>query len=436
MTALRAREISDILPATGKAGMNEAASEKFWTWRRILLAAGYGLVFLAGLPILFASDPNGLVLMGAAVAGVLFLHRTWVGVVVWAYAAASGVVALTSGDDTGFFGVVAGLAFGALALPWRPRSRAAKPMPYFTQQPAFIPPPTPFLAPQAVVAKSAPVTPAADPVIVPQTEPISALKPTARSRRNGHTGGDPTMPGALFIEAIGKISLTLPWRDLTPDLMRRPVLGFLWLYLFAREMRQPGDRITRTALIDEIAHGVADPRQRLRGYLRDLSHLPIPLGYMIKVEDELISFDLFRQETDVDELRKTAAAFKQEGSKVDEHEIQHAQELLPALGNGDFLPGFEDMEKRVTKGRGIAGQVVADVRAHLHTLRGDVAIAVANALLDRGQSADAVALLEPIMTRSEERDDVARTLITALRESGQHSRAAELRRRFVADQEK
>lgn len=105
------------------------------------------------------------------------------------------------------------------------------------------------------------------------------------------------------------------------------------------------------------------------------------------------------------------------------------------LGDGEFLPGFEAMEKRATGGRGLAGQVVAEARVRIDNLRADVAVAVGEALLDRGQAAKAVALLEPILKRSDDRDDVARTLSTALRELGQHDRAAEVRRRYAVGQE-
>src|SRR5712692_11090317 len=124
MIAQRDLRISDILAATGQAGMQEAAGDKFWTWRRKTLAVGYGLVFLDGLWILLAADPNGLILMLAAVLGLLFLHRTWVGLAVWAYVAASGLVAIISADDLGLYGLAAGVGFGLLALQWRQREPA------------------------------------------------------------------------------------------------------------------------------------------------------------------------------------------------------------------------------------------------------------------------------------------------------------------------
>lgn len=431
MIALRVRPNSDILAATGEPGMQQAASDRFWTWRRILLGVGYLLVFLVGLPIILAGDPNGLILMATAAAGILFLHRTWVGVAVWSYVLASGVVALASGDDTGFYGVVAGLGFGALALPRR--SRATQLVFIEPQQSPFVEP-QPLQDPVPVPAAVAVAAAGPEPVVVAHTEPVAKPEPPTPSTANGHVGPDPMYPGALFISTIGNLGLTIPGRDLTPELLRRPVIGFIWLYLFARETRRAGDRITRTALIDEVAHGVADPRGRLRGYLRDLSHLPGPLGAMVKVDDELIGFDLHGHDTDIEELRVLAARVREAGRSIDPIDIQHAQELLPDLGDGEFLPGFEDMEKRVTQGRGVAGQVVAEVRTQVHTLCADLAVAVANVLLDDGQAADAVTLLDPILARSEDRDDVARTLITALRESGQQSRAAEIRRRF-ADQD-
>src|SRR5580692_10413784 len=122
MTALRVSAASDILAGAGarEEGMEPSAGELFWGWRRIVLAVGYGLVFLAGLPILLAADPNGLILMLAAAAGVVFTHRTWLGVSVWIYVLLAGLVAIASHDDLGYYGVLAGLGFGMVALPiWK-----------------------------------------------------------------------------------------------------------------------------------------------------------------------------------------------------------------------------------------------------------------------------------------------------------------------------
>jgi hypothetical protein len=52
MTILHNRVASDILAATGKAGMQPAAGDRFWDWRRIVLVVGYCLVFVAGLLVL------------------------------------------------------------------------------------------------------------------------------------------------------------------------------------------------------------------------------------------------------------------------------------------------------------------------------------------------------------------------------------------------
>jgi hypothetical protein len=444
MSAVRAWGNSDILPATGEERMQESAAEKFWTWRRTLLAIGYVVVFITGVQLLLAADPTGLILMLAAVLGFVFLHRTWTGLVVWAYVFASGVVAVMSGDDLGFYGLAAGVGLGLLAVPWRHREPVLPRGPvYWTRQaqPAEVgkqtngaPAPNPHLPPDIQRRVDAHTVERTSPV-VEQGPSAASTTPETPTNGDAHAEAQKVFPGALFIESIGKISLTLPWKDLTPDLMRRPVLAFQLLYLYAREVRRAGDRLTRSSMIDEVAHGVKDPRGRLRGYLRDLSHLPAPLGAMIKVEDELIGFDLLGQDTDVDELRSSVEHMKQGGPTVSDSDILHAQELLRDMGDGVFLPGFEDLEKRVTKGRGIAGQVLAEVRAQVLKLRADLAVATANALLDRGQAAEAAAVLDPIVAGSEDRDDVVRTLIAALRESGQHIRAAEIRRRYTVGQE-
>lgn len=436
MIALRVWRNSDILAATGQEGMREVAGEKFWTWRRILLAIGYGLVFITGLEIVFAADPNGLILMVAAILGFLFSHRTWLGIRVWTYVASSGLIAISSADDLGFYGLAAGIGFGVLALPWAEKRPSLRPVVHYGQQSPFIAAltnPNGQPSESASLPTNAPGPQPSEPPVATQPEPSPSPEPApVPSADDGHVALRAISEGDLYIATVGKISLTLPWKDLTPDLLRRPVIGFMWLYLYAREKRKAGDWIRRSALIDEVAHGVADPRGRLRGYLRDLSHLPAPLGSMIKVEDELIGFDLQGQRTDIDELRQAVAAVKQAELAVEDFEIQHARKLLVDLGEGEFLPGFEEMEKRVTNGRGIAGQVVAEVRAQVHTLRADLAVGVANALLDRGQAADAVAILEPLVAQSEDRDDVVRTLINALRDSGLHSRVAEIRRRYAA----
>jgi hypothetical protein len=410
MINLRIRAASDILAATGEAGMEVSAGGRFWDWRRIVLVVGYGLVFLAGTTLLLAGDPTGLILMSASVAGVVFIHRTWLGVTVWIYVLLAGVVAIASRDDLGFYGVVAGLGFGLVALPIWSRGPATPRAVFFPQQPA-----SPFVAPGPSASSAV-------------AEPTSVTVPI--STRDDETERQ-VLPAPPMIRTIGRIQMLTSSGDLTASLLGKPVIGFLWIYLLARSVRTPGDRVTRASITDEVAHGVADPRGRLRGYLRDLVRLPHPLGSMVKVDDEMIGFDIAAHDADFAQLTSLAMRARLVQGLLDDDLLRKAQSLLFQLGDGEFLPGFEDMEKRVTQGRGVAGQVVADVRVQIDGMRADLADAVARVLLDRGQAALAVSLLEPLVTRSIERDDLARTLINALRDSGQHTRAAEIRRRFA-----
>lgn len=411
MIAERTAVSSDILAATGKAGMGSAGEGRFWDWRRLVLAIGYALVFVAGLLVLIAADPTGLVLMAAAVIGLLFIHRTWLGVGIWIYVITTGLVAIVSGDDLGLWGILAGLGFGIVALPiWKARRQAPRQAYTWSQSPFQTPPPA---APTG-----------------PTSEPVALAAAGWMEKRD-----ELPQPSFPRIRTIGRIQLRTPEGDVTARLIGKPVIGFLWLYLLARSVRNPGDRLTRSAITDEVAPGVSDPRGRLRGYLRDLARMPQPFGAMVQVNDELIGFDLGGCEADFAELRSIAARVRESAGRPDDELLGRAQSVLKALGDGEFMPGFEDIEKRATSGRGVAGQVVAEVRVQVEGMRADVADAVGKALLDRGQAALAVSILEPLVARSEERDDLARTLINALRESGQHARAADIRRRFAVGQE-
>ena len=408
MSALQVVQRSDILAATGKAGMHWLAGTRFWSLRRILLAAGYALVFLAGLAIFLAGDFSGLVLILAAVTGVVFIHRTWLGVGVWIYVLVAGLVALWSGDDMGAYGLVAGLAFGTLALPWPRRQPVVRAAYYQQWQPS--PFAMPSTGPQAVVQ---PATSPAEPEATAPADPVAAVP---------------------AIRLIGRIQIITDAGDVTAGVIGKPVVGFLWLYLLARYLRRPDDRATRTALTDEVAHAVSDPRGRLRGYLRDLARLPEPLGAMVKVDDEMVGFDLDGFSSDVGALRQLAARVNPPNG-IDDADLNEAQALLALLGDGEFLPGFEEMDKRVTRGRGVAGQVVDEVRTQVDSMRADIAVVTAQGLLDRGRPAAAAALLEPLLIRSEDRDDVARILSNALHELGQHERASAVRRRNAVGQE-
>ncbi len=408
MIAQRTPATSAILAATGRAGMESAGAERFWDWRRITLAVGYALIFGVGALILLTADPTGLTLMAAAVLGVLFIHRTWLGLSVWLYVLAAGLLAIFSSDDLGAWGVLAGVGFGIVALPiWHARRRAPSTASYWMQSPF---PPLPA---RPISAAEPALEPASDRLPVPEAVP--AAGPSLRT--------------------IGRIQLMTSAGDVTAGLIGKPVIGFLWLYLLARSVRHDGDRLLRSSITDEVAHGVSDPRGRLRGYLRDLSRLPLPFGSMVKVDEELIGFDLGTCDADFVRLREVALSLRQATGQLDDNSLRAAQLVLQELGDGEFLPGFDDIEKRATAGRGVAGQLVAEVRSQIDTLRSDVADVVGKALLDRGQASLAVSLLEPIVARSEERDDLARTLVNALRESGQHARAAEIRRRFAVGQE-
>jgi hypothetical protein len=235
----------------------------------------------------------------------------------------------------------------------------------------------------------------------------------------------------LTVRTIGRIELLSDAGDLAPRLVSRPVIGFLFLYLLARSVMTAHDRLLRSAIANEVAYGVSDQRARVRGYLRDLARLPEPLGSMVAVDEEMVGLDLNGCDVDFVRLRRMADRLRQSSGPLDDELMAGARRIIDELGEGEFLPGFEEMEKRATQGRGDAGRVVNDLRVQVDAMRSDVAVALANALLYRGQATQAVALLDPVNLRSPEREDVVRTLIKALRESAQHGRAEEISRRYA-----
>jgi DNA-binding SARP family transcriptional activator len=116
------------------------------------------------------------------------------------------------------------------------------------------------------------------------------------------------------------------------------------------------------------------------------------------------------------------------GAELVDDDLKADIQLCLKLGGGDFLPAFEDLERRVTGGRGIAGQVVNDVRQQILGLRGNLAGALADRAFAQRSPQEAIGWLEQAVGEDPAREDLARRLISAYLQTGQSGRAAELRR--------
>src|SRR5205085_12005513 len=161
---------------------------------------------------------------------------------------------------------------------------------------------------------------------------------------------------------------------------------FIWLYLLARTVSGGDARITRSALADEVYPRLdsSTQKQRLRGQLRDIQHLPEALAKPVRVEGELMSLDLGGCDVDALNLHQLAASSR--GLTVLPRSMQRkVAAVLDSVGSGLFLPGWEDLEHRVTGGRSAAGSVINAARQQVSDDRADLAMALAQTKLAAGQ---------------------------------------------------
>ena len=218
----------------------------------------------------------------------------------------------------------------------------------------------------------------------------------------------------LVIRSLGPLTLVSKGRDHAGDLLRRPVASFLFLYLLARAVLTPGDRVSRMQLQQELNPMLDRDQQRekLRRRISDLQKLPPELSSCFVVNEELIGLDLAGCDYDVDRLRQLRASV--EGRTVMSDET--LSELLAALegiGFGEFLPDWEECEQRLTAGRGSADQVMRDARRAVDELRADVVSTATDALAARDRLPQAITLLQAALKETPERQDLAHRLRNA-----------------------
>ncbi|MHB8739402.1 MAG: bacterial transcriptional activator domain-containing protein [Candidatus Dormibacteria bacterium] len=244
-------------------------------------------------------------------------------------------------------------------------------------------------------------------------------------------------PTLLEIHTMGRIEILEADEDLSTVMLSRPVLAFLWLYLLVRALLNPRDRVMRTELADELTPGLATEKQRKRltDRLWDLHHgdLPKPLADRVVIEqDDSLRLDLTRCTLDFVRLQTLAMECAGKNGLLTPDLAEEAARMLDA-GQGEFLPGWDQLESEVTGGRGTAGDMVRDLRQRAEVARVNLLGAMAANYLDRREPARAVQLLEQALERQPEREDLARKLRAAYIETGQTGRAAAIERTYALD---
>lgn len=242
----------------------------------------------------------------------------------------------------------------------------------------------------------------------------------------------------LAIRSLGTLQLMSGGTDLTARLLRAPTLSFIWLFLLTQAAARPGAKVHRQALAEEAFPGidVEQQRARLRGRLSDLQHEPFPavLAERIKIDGDLLWLEIETDEFDVARIRRTSEEFAGTGL-LTEVGVKAIQAAIADYG-GEYLPTWEEVERQTTSGRGSAAELVRAVRALAEDCHIQLLVSLAHHHEARRDNASAIPLLEEVLRRRPDREDVAQLLAGAYRDTGQTTRARQLettyRPEFVA----
>ena len=261
---------------------------------------------------------------------------------------------------------------------------------------------------------------------------LLSRKAGASGRGAPATSAHPELPlqptGPLTIRSLGNLQLLYADEDLTARLLRAPTLCFIWLFLLTHAAARPRSAVHRQVLAEEAFPGI-DPEQqrgRLRGRLSDLQHdLPAVLADRVKVDGDLLRLELDTAEFDVARLRSTADDLAAGTGLLTETGIKAIEAGIASYA-GEYLPIWDEVERQTTGGRGSAGDLVRAVRTLTEDLHTQLLLRLARHYQARRDGPQAIPLLEEVLRRRPEREDVARLLIAEYRDTGQTMRADQL----------
>jgi hypothetical protein len=375
--------------------------------RGIVLACGFVAAGAFGIAALLVGDPIGFFFLAAAALGYFFLQTRLVPTTVWLLVAAYGAAGGYAGNPAGWVEASLGLLLAIVALTRQPvmyRGEAAK---------------TPLTATLAGETSA----------FLEVSPPQSSTSAEVRAPGKPETG--------LGIRSIGRLRLLGPAGDLAPALEDKSVLAFIWKYLLARYVvGRP--QVARESLGDEVSPGIsaATQRGRVRKQLYDVRKDIHPdLAVLVRTNRSHVWLDLANASFDVDSLKELCARVRTRGVILDAELANQVQAMLEATGPQEFLAGFEELENRVTQGRGTAGSVVADARALISNERADLARALAEYHDASGRTQAAIPHLKLALDALPERQDLARLLAAAYMRTGQSDQADKVRHTFNLKQE-
>jgi len=238
----------------------------------------------------------------------------------------------------------------------------------------------------------------------------------------------------LFVRTVGSFQVSSGGKDLTGELLARPILCFMWLIALVRAL-SGDERLSRASLADEAAPGLSTSQQlqRARGHRRDLrAKLPRALSERIRDDGEFLRFDLDGIDVDVIKLRSFWAQCQEARGLLSNQLAADITESLGGLGSGEFLSLWEELKDKINRESTVAEQV-QHLRVDTDEMHARLALALAQYHRTRGEAARGIKLLQAALAHMPEREDLARALVTAYQESGQLPEAATVRDRYLKE---
>jgi DNA-binding SARP family transcriptional activator len=248
-------------------------------------------------------------------------------------------------------------------------------------------------------------------------------------------GAPPSPSSLLRIRTLGTFQLLYQGEDLAPKLLARPTLCFIWLYLLSHAALQPSSCVHRQLLAEELTPGVGSDQQRLRLRHRLYAYqrvLPAAIAQRIRLEGDLVRLEAAGTSFDVASLQKTADEWAS-GTGLLPPDAVAELETSAAMCDGEYLPIWDELEERLTEGRGAAGELVRSVRQLVQDLQVRLVLRLAGHHQARRDLPHVIPLLEEVLRRRPDREDVANRLAAAYRQSGQSGRAEQLETTYRAD---
>jgi len=395
-------------------------------WRLPALWIGATGLVVVGVVDIASSDLTGYLLLAAGLAAGLLVYRTVVPLLIWLGVAGVGYYDYSSGATSGLLGLAAGIGGTALVVSCMVRpARLLTPMAIehisAPSVPQIVQPPGP--EPEATGHQIAPATQVAGSLQLlepPSVEP-AAVEPAS-----------PALP--LVVRMVGSFQVLYGGKDLTGELLARPILCFIWLIALVRALA--GDeRLSRASLADEAAPGIpiSQQLQRARGHRRDLrAKLPRALSGRIRDDGEFWRFELDGVEVDVIRLRRLWAQCQESRGLLSNQLAAEVTDALAGLGSGEFLTLWEELKDKFNR-ESTSAEQVEHLRVDVDETHARLVLALAQHHRTRGEAARAIKPLRAALEHMPEREDLARALITAYQESGQLAEAAAVRDRYLKE---